>query len=776
MKSVKLYILIGEKFLTFHSFYINELLYLNSVIDIVDIDLHKIISILAEKTSIDFKTSVIFYANNRNSIDFDKIINELEPAPEKKTYQEINNIIKQESSAFNEIYSKVINFMKEANYHYNNDNFDAAIELYQKSCDLGYEEAFLKLNSIFRYVLQTELNSSKAIKLYKTANNNGLLLKEYDDFINLTPKRIEFDELFLYFGKKAHSFEKMNLFFNKITSSEYMYLLGYDYFNGNEITQNYDKALYWIEKSALMGNIHAIYSIGNVFKKQFYVENCFEKNIDYFKQNWIKIKNKSTFDNDKFVIKYLKYVKKSYILNELGEYYSNNKLITANYKIAIKYFKKAIKMNFTQAMNNLANCYFNGYGVVKNDEKAFKLLNKSAKLGNIEAIYKTAICYENGFGIVKNYKKAIKLFEKAIKSGCTKSENRLKIIKNECDISKIKYIKGISEYIYKEANNYFLGKGIVQNYKKAFELYLIGVKFKNHTAINCVGFCYENGYGVIQNNEKALKYYKKSADMGNTLAMCHLGKIYYYGIGINKDITKALEFYEKSADLNNGLAMNFLGNYYFFVLNNYEKGIKLYEKATKFGSKEAQKTIDAIKFQGDVSKIKYITGIEEELYKRANYFLFIYDETKKNYSRAVKLYFKAVELGHNGAMNCLGYCYQNGYGVIQNDEKAFEYYKKSADLGNSYAIYNLAKIYFYGIGINKSIKTALALFEKSADLKNTLAMNFLGEYFYGNNEINKAKHWFELSSQYFDPKIIDLTNQTQAQMIYWGIDEVCKIR
>ena len=48
---------------------------------------------------------------------------------------------------------------------------------------------------------------------------------------------------------------------------------------------------------------------------------------------------------------------------------------------------------------------------------------------------------------------------------------------------------------------------------------------------------------------------------------------------------------------------------------------------------------------------------------------------------AVKYYQKAAEKNFDAAQYSLGYCYENGWGIVKNLEKALEYYRKAAEQG-----------------------------------------------------------------------------------------------
>ncbi len=65
---------------------------------------------------------------------------------------------------------------------------------------------------------------------------------------------------------------------------------------------------------------------------------------------------------------------------------------------------------------------------------------------------------------------------------------------------------------------------------------------------------------------------------------------------------------------------------------------------------------------------------------------------KRNYLEAVDCWSKAVEMGDALSMNNLGYCYEMGYGVVQDEQKAVELYRQSAQLGNTFAEGNLRRL------------------------------------------------------------------------------------
>jgi TPR repeat protein len=74
-----------------------------------------------------------------------------------------------------------------------------------------------------------------------------------------------------------------------------------------------------------------------------------------------------------------------------------------------------------------------------------------------------------------------------------------------------------------------------------------------------------------------------------------------------------------------------------------------------------------------------------------------------------------VEQGYADAQCNLGFCYDNGTGVVKNEKKAFEWYEKAAEQGLEIAQNNLGSCYKKGTGVLKNEKKAIKWFEKAAE-------------------------------------------------------------
>ena len=81
---------------------------------------------------------------------------------------------------------------------------------------------------------------------------------------------------------------------------------------------------------------------------------------------------------------------------------------------------------------------------------------------------------------------------------------------------------------------------------------------------------------------------------------------------------------------------------------------------------------------------------------------FMYDKGEgvpENDAEAVKWYRKAADHGYAKAQFNLGVMYDNGNGVPENDAEAVKWYRKAADHGDAEAQYNLGVMYYNGDGV-----------------------------------------------------------------------------
>ncbi|EFC50852.1 predicted protein [Naegleria gruberi] len=92
------------------------------------------------------------------------------------------------------------------------------------------------------------------------------------------------------------------------------------------------------------------------------------------------------------------------------------------------------------------------------------------------------------------------------------------------------------------------GKGVQQDYVKAFEWYLKAAEKGDTDAQFVIGCIYRKGAGVEQDDVKAFEWYLRAAEKGYARAQLNIGVCFDDGIGVEQDDVKAFEWYFKAAE------------------------------------------------------------------------------------------------------------------------------------------------------------------------------------------------------------------------------------
>lgn len=284
----------------------------------------------------------------------------------------------------------------------------------------------------------------------------------------------------------------------------------------------------------------------------------------------------------------------------------------------------------------------------------------------------------------------------------------------------------------------YKGQGVVQDFEKAFNYYLVGASEGDGESYAQVGVCLCLGRGIERNYEKAVGYYKKAAHAG-----CKTGKV-YYGFCV---------FYGRTMAPNPSL------------------GFKLLKEGSQAGSYEANDTLAECYKNGievkmrctssafELMKIAYENGAAWSGTNLARY----YEEgigTERDYAIAARMYKKLYDGGgiegayaqpyyarclilgrglrknvrkglrllnegcaassKSSSWDILGDCYRYGHGINRNKTKAIDSYKRSIALnrGAESAVlshYSLAEMHASGEGLPQSYENSLYYYMYAAD-------------------------------------------------------------
>ena len=92
-----------------------------------------------------------------------------------------------------------------------------------------------------------------------------------------------------------------------------------------------------------------------------------------------------------------------------------------------------------------------------------------------------------------------------------------------------------------------------------------------------------------------------------------------------------------------------------------------------------------------------------------------WDASKKgDYATALKEWRPLAEQGDANAQSNLGWMYDNGLGVLEDDKEAVKWYRLAAGQGEASAQFHLGWMYAYGLGVFEDDKEAVKLYRLAA--------------------------------------------------------------
>ncbi len=259
-----------------------------------------------------------------------------------------------------------------------------------------------------------------------------------------------------------------------------------------------------------------------------------------------------------------------------------------------------------------------------------------------------------------------------------------------------------SHSLVEQGLKYLFGRGTEKNYDEAVRLFRLAAEQNDPDALYNLGRCYATGRGVPKDYGESAKWHRKAAELDQIASQNALGHMYLYGRpGMQRDPAEGAIWYRRAAMQNDSLAQASLGECYengWGVPQNYPEAFTWYRKAAEGGI--------------GCEIARYHLG---QLYLNGN-------GVEKDYPAAIRWLQEAGS--HPDAVNLLGYCYENGYGVIQNPEEAVALYRKAAEQGHVTAQLKLGNCYEDGIGVIKNETEAFEWYRKAAE--NTISFDHNG--------------------------------------------------
>ncbi|RAL50102.1 hypothetical protein DM860_007776 [Cuscuta australis] len=165
---------------------------------------------------------------------------------------------------------------------------------------------------------------------------------------------------------------------------------------------------------------------------------------------------------------------------------------------------------------------------------------------------------------------------------------------------------------------------------------------------------------------------------------------------------------EYQAQKGNAGAMYRIGIFYYFglrgVRRDHSKALSWFLKAVEKGEPRSMELLGEIYVRGAV--------------------------VERNYTKALEWLSLASKQQLYSAYNGMGYLYVKGYGVAKNYTQAKEYFEKAADNDEPGGFYNLGVMYLKGLGVKRDLKLASKYFIGAADVGQPKAFYQLAKMFH----------------------------------------------
>ena len=328
-----------------------------------------------------------------------------------------------------------------------------------------------------------------------------------------------------------------------------IFVIGAYYEEGEGVSVDYTKALYWYTKSAELGFYNSQIRIAEIYATGTGVSLNYEEALNWYKKaceggavspqlDLARLYRIKIQDFEKAVFWYESFLKQGM-----------EKLLKA------KEYNQWLAESVDKAVDELANCYKDG---MKDNKKIFDMYKRVAEMGNAKAAFILGASYFYGTGVEKDYEIAVFWLTRAAEQNHGDAQYYLKkCYENglgvEKDIEKAVYwCKKAAEHNQPEAQFcmgiwYEEGTMVEKNLIEAFNWYSRSAYSVSSSAHN-LGRCYYNGIGVEKNNRKAFEWFSIAAEAGCVDSMNVLVQCYEEGLSVKKNLEKAKYWRIKAAE------------------------------------------------------------------------------------------------------------------------------------------------------------------------------------------------------------------------------------
>lgn len=401
---------------------------------------------------------------------------------------------------------------------------------------------------------------------------------------------------------------------------------------------------------------------------------------------------------------------------------------------AVEYYQRAANQGHGEAMCYLGDFYRVGRILPLDRKKAFDMYMQAHEVGEEAGTYYVGRSYLEGCGVDIDTAAAIPYLREASAKGVGNAAYRLAEFYNhglgglpvDADSAIAYYLAGHRGGCGEAS--YYIGSQLLSEraYDQAVEYLYVAAQRGNTDGMAAFAYCLMEGVGIEADQESAYQIFENVVRrVDNPMAYCQLGVACLQGHGCPEDDALGKAYLDTAANLGNTQAMYYLGICY---LNGY--GCRVDTTAAIFWLEKASDNanINAINALGDVY------------------------EAQGDFKNAALYYEKAVAAGSMEGYCNLGYCYEQGQGVVLSSQKAFELYMVAAEHGYNRGCLMVANCYLTGVYVEANAAEALAWLTKAADNGSVTAMYYAGSILEeGADGVKpdkkKAKVWYKKAAE-----------------------------
>ncbi|PPK80675.1 hypothetical protein BXY41_106266 [Lacrimispora xylanisolvens] len=263
-----------------------------------------------------------------------------------------------------------------------------AANWFKEAASKNHKYAQYSLGVLYYRGRGVEHNLNTAFQLYQSSAKQGMpyadyeMAKMYRDGIG-TARNTE--EAQLHFKAAFHGFQQME---RQSRDDKLQYRLGQMLYTGTGTQKDIDKAIYYLEKSARLGNANAQYMLGKIYLDV----HCGKFNVEKALR-WLT----KASDNGNALAQYA-----------LGKLYRDGNYMEKNIQRAVDLFTLSAEQDNSYAAYALGTLYLKEEGISKDMAAAVKWLTKSAEQENQYAQYQLGKMYLLGQEVPRDREAAVR--------------------------------------------------------------------------------------------------------------------------------------------------------------------------------------------------------------------------------------------------------------------------------------------------------------------------------------------------------------------------------